>query len=85
MGLNYGFDKVRFTAPVPTGKRIRGRFVLRDMIERSAGQWLSTLTVTIEIEGESKPAAIAEWLGLQFVDAGTVEPKQPSRPGVQSG
>jgi acyl dehydratase len=67
MGVNYGFDKVRLIAPVKTGKRVRGRFVLKDMVERAPGQWLSTLGVTVEIEGESKPAIIADWLGLQYV------------------
>jgi acyl dehydratase len=67
MGLNYGFDKVRFVAPVKTGSRIRGRFHLRSMEERNPGQWVSTMDVTIEIEGESKPALVAEWLGMQLV------------------
>lgn len=67
MGLNYGFDKVRMTQPVRAGRRIRGRFVLKDFVERSPGQWLSTLAVSVEIEGESRPAIVAEWLGLQFV------------------
>ena len=68
MGMNYGFDKVRMTGPVRSGKRIRGRFVLKDLVERAPGQWLSTLSTTIEVEGESKPAIVAEWLGLQFVN-----------------
>jgi acyl dehydratase len=67
MGLNYGFDRVRFVAPVRTGSRLRGRFVLRSMEERSPGRWTSLMDVTIEIEGEAKPAAIAEWLGMQIV------------------
>ena len=67
MGMNYGFDRVRLMAPVKAGKRIRGRFVLKDLVERLPGQWLSTLSVTVEIEGESKPAIAADWLGLQFV------------------
>lgn len=66
MGLNYGFNKVRFLAPVKTGSRLRGRFVLRSMEEKSPGQWLSTFDVTIEIEGEDKPALIAEWLSVQY-------------------
>lgn len=66
MGINYGFDKVRLMAPVKTGKRIRGRFILKDLVEKSPDQWLSTLAVTIEIEGETKPAIVAEWLGMQF-------------------
>ncbi len=67
MGVNYGFDRVRMMAPVKCGKRIRGRFVLKDLVEKAPGQWLSTIVVTIEIEGEPKPAVIADWLGLQFV------------------
>lgn len=67
MGVNYGFDKVHLVAPVRTGKRVRARFVLKDMVERAPGQWLSTLGVTVEIEGEAKPAIIADWLGLQYV------------------
>ena len=43
MGMNYGFDKVRMTGPVRSGKRIRGRFVLKDFVERAPGQWLATL------------------------------------------
>lgn len=68
MGVNYGFDKVRLIAPVRSGKRIRGRFVLQGMVERSPGQWMATLDCTIEIEGEDKPAVKAEWLSLQFVN-----------------
>jgi acyl dehydratase len=67
MGMNYGFEKVRMTGPVRAGKRIRGRFVLKDLLERAPQQWLSTLAVTVEIEGEPRPAIVAEWLGLQFV------------------
>lgn len=66
MGLNYGFDKVRFIAPVKTGSRLRGRFFLKSMEEKKPGQWVSTFDVTIEIEGEVKPALIAEWIGMQF-------------------
>jgi len=67
MGMNYGFDKVRMTGPVRSGKRIRGRFVLKDFVERAPKQWLATLGVTVEIEGESKPAIVADWLSLQFL------------------
>jgi acyl dehydratase len=67
MSLNYGFEKVRLVSPVKTGSRIRGRFTLKNMIERSPGQWLSTLHIIIEIENEPKPAVVAEWLGLQIV------------------
>jgi acyl dehydratase len=67
MGLNYGFDRVRITNVVRAGDRIRGRIVLKDLVERQPGQWLMTLGVTVEIDGQSKPAVVADWLGLQFV------------------
>jgi len=67
MGVNYGFEKVRFLAPVRSGKRVRGRFTLAGMDEKRPGQWQFTHSVTVEIEGEDKPALIAEWIGLLFV------------------
>ena len=67
MGMNYGFDRVRITNVVRAGDRIRGRFVLKDLVERQPGQWLMTLAITVEVEGQTKPAVVAEWLGLQFV------------------
>jgi acyl dehydratase len=67
MGMNYGFEKVRMTGPVRAGKRIRGRFVLQDFVERAPKQWLATLLVTVEIEDEPRPALVAEWLCLQFI------------------
>ena len=66
-GVNYGFDKVRMVAPVRAGKRIRGRFVLKEFTEKGPGQWLSTLAVTVEIENETRPAIVAEWLSMQWV------------------
>ena len=67
MSLNYGFNKIRFLAPVKTGRRIRGRFHLQDFTERSKGEWMLTLAVTVEIEGEDKPALVAEWLSVTYV------------------
>jgi acyl dehydratase len=67
MAVNYGFDRVRFLAPVRSGKRVRGRFVLDSAEEKAPGQILMRHTVTVEIEGEAKPALTAEWLGLMFV------------------
>ena len=67
MALNYGLDRVRFLAPVRSGKRVRGRFTLDSMEEKAPGQWLLRHTVTVEIEGEEKPALSAQWLGLMFV------------------
>ena len=67
MALNYGLDRVHFLAPVRSGKRIRGRFTLDSIEEKAPGQWLLRHTVTVEIEGEEKPALSAQWLGLMFV------------------
>jgi acyl dehydratase len=66
MGVNYGLDRVRFLAPVRSGSRVRGRFTLDSVDEKVPGQWLLRHTVTIEIEGEDKPALTAVWLGLMF-------------------
>ena len=67
MAVNYGLDRVRFIKPVRSGKRIRGRFRLDSIEEKAPGQLLLRHTVTVEIEGEEKPALTAEWLGLLFV------------------
>lgn len=67
MAVNYGFDKVRFIAPVKAGQSIRGRFHLDDFTEVRAGQWQMTVRVTLEIEGEEKPALVAEWIARYFV------------------
>lgn len=67
--LNYGFDRIRFPAPVRTGGRIRARTVLGDVEERKPGQILVRLDVTIEIEGEARPAVVAEWLSLHLTGA----------------
>jgi acyl dehydratase len=67
MGVNYGFERVRFMAPVRSGKRIRGRFRLERFEEKKPGQWQFVHNVTIEIEGEDKPALVADWIGLIFV------------------
>lgn len=69
MGFNYGFNKIRFLTPVKTGSRIRTRFVLKAMEERSPGQWMATVVATVEIEGSEKPALTAEWLTLTIVGA----------------
>ena len=67
MGVNYGFDRVRFLAPVRSGSRVRGRFVLEEASEKAPGQLLTRHSVTVEIEGQDKPALTAVWLGLLFV------------------
>lgn len=66
MGVNYGFEKVRFLAPVKVGDNIRARFILKCVEEKRPGQYLYVYTVTVEIEGQDKPALIADWMGMQF-------------------
>ncbi len=67
MGVNSGFEKVRFLAPVRSGSKVRGRFRLKQFEEKRPGQWQFMHEVTVEIEGEDKPALIAEWIGLLFL------------------
>ncbi|MCC5950558.1 MAG: MaoC family dehydratase [Acidimicrobiia bacterium] len=62
MGVNYGFDKVRFVSPVPVGSRIRASSVLSDVQLKSANDVQVTRTMTIEVEGSDRPACVAEWL-----------------------
>lgn len=62
--VNYGFNSVRFVSPVRSGSRIRGRFSLLAVTDRSPGVAQLTVGATVEIENESKPALVAEWLSL---------------------
>ncbi|WP_458756344.1 MaoC family dehydratase [Afipia sp. TerB] len=66
MSINYGFDKVRFLTPVRAGKRVRARFVLAEATQRAPNELLARTNTTLEIEGEAKPALVADWLGLHF-------------------
>ncbi|MGX1171003.1 acyl dehydratase [Bradyrhizobium sp. USDA 372] len=68
MGVNYGFDKLRFISPVRSGKRVRGRFVLAEAKLRKPNELQSRTNVTVEIEGEDKPALVADWLGLIYFE-----------------
>jgi acyl dehydratase len=65
--VNYGSDKVRFMEAVPVDSKIRGRFVLTDAQYKKNGRWLVKTSVTIEIDGVEKPAAIIETLTLYIV------------------
>ena len=67
MGINYGFDKLRFINPVKVNNKVRGRVLLLSAEEKNPNQWLLKHAVTVEIEGEGKPALIAEWLGMTVV------------------
>lgn len=67
MGINYGFDKLRFINPVKVNSKIRGRFKLVHAEEKKPNHYLLKHEVTVEIDGEEKPALIAEWLGMTVV------------------
>jgi acyl dehydratase len=67
MGLNYGFDKVRFLQPVNVNSKIRGHMVLANVLEKRPGQFLLTWDVSIEIESVDKPALTAQWLTMTII------------------
>ena len=67
LAVNYGYDKIRFLTPVHSNKRIRGRFRILNLTEIRPGEWRRLTSVTIDIEGEPKPALVAEWLTLHYV------------------
>ena len=66
MGVNYGLNRVRFTAPVPSGSRVRGHFVLKAYEPIEGGAQL-TVEVRVELEGSAKPACVAETLSRRFI------------------
>lgn len=61
--INYGFDRIRFVAPVPGGARVRGHFTLAEATPRGTG-WMLRFGVEVAIENQSKPALTADWLSL---------------------
>ena len=67
MGINYGFDKVRFISPVRSAARIRGHFRLAEFTQRKPGEYMSRYEVSVEIEGSDKPALVADWLGIAII------------------
>lgn len=67
MGMNYGFDKIRFLAPVKVGSKVRAVAVLKELTEKKPGQYLFSVEMSVEIEGEDKPALISDWLLMYFV------------------
>ncbi len=66
MAVSYGANRLRFTAPVPSGKRVRGHFKLLDVTEKLPSAIMETLEFNVEIEGGDRPALVAEWL-IQIV------------------
>ncbi|KAA8695421.1 MaoC family dehydratase [Pseudomonas syringae pv. tagetis] len=67
MAVNYGMDSVRFVQPVPVNSRVRLKVQLTEVTEKKPGQWLLKANATLEIEGQEKPAFVAEPLTLCFV------------------
>ncbi|MFR9806223.1 MaoC family dehydratase [Pseudonocardia sp. RS010] len=67
MGINYGLNKVRFTAPVPVDSKVRGVVDLVDVEDTKDGAVQLTTRVTVELEGSERPAVVAEWLTRQYV------------------
>ncbi len=66
MGVNYGCNKLRFTAPVKSGSRLRARFKLKEL-QRLEGGAQMIWDVVMECEGEAKPVLVAEWIGRRYV------------------
>ena len=64
MGINYGFDKVRFLAPVRAGRRVRVHTQITDVTQKDDNRFLIKQAVSVEIEGEDTPALVAEWLSM---------------------
>lgn len=62
--VNYGYNKIRFLAPVRSGKRVRAKFVIAEFSETGPGRYQIITNITVEIEGEDKPALIAEWISM---------------------
>ena len=69
MGVNYGFDRIRFLSPVLAGSRIRGRFTLTEIDESKPGEVTYKQAVVVEIEGREKPALAADWIGRVYLEA----------------
>lgn len=65
--VNYGFDRLRFVGPVPSGSRIRGRFVLADVAEDKPGEITTHWDVTIEVEDHDRPALVGRWLNRAWL------------------
>lgn len=68
MGVNYGFDRIRLMSPVPIGARIRNRCKLVDVQPKGSNRYIVKIENTIELENATKPAMVAEWLFMLFVD-----------------
>ena len=67
MGINYGFDKVRFLNPVRPGDKVRVTGEIVDIQDKGDGRYLQKVAVTVEIKGQEKPAIFCEWLNMFVV------------------
>lgn len=67
VGVNYGFDRVRFVSPVKAGSRIRSVSTLKSVKEKNPGHFEQTQDICVEVEGEEKPAVVATWVTQFFV------------------
>ncbi len=65
--VNYGFNKVRFVDPVPSGSKVQDTMQLTNVEEKKKGKILVTITHTINVEGKEKPALVAEWISMFFI------------------
>lgn len=68
MGINYGFNRIRFTHPVKAGQKVRAKFTTLKVDEKSPTNIVKTTKVEVEIDGEQRPALTAEWLGLSILE-----------------
>ena len=66
MGVNYGFNKIRFLSPVAVNARIRAHFTLKTYREDKPNEGTSIWDISVEIEGQSRPALVAEWIGRRY-------------------
>lgn len=64
VAINYGFDRIRFTGPVPVGSRVRLAFKFAEVTAREGGRYLVRSSTTVEVEGRDQPALVAEWMFL---------------------
>ena len=66
MGVNYGFNKIRFVTPVTSGSRVRAHFILASSDTKKASEITNFFDVSVEIEGNDRPALVAEWISRQY-------------------
>ncbi|MDR2858111.1 MAG: MaoC family dehydratase [Novosphingobium sp.] len=67
MGVNYGFDKIRFISPVRSGSRVRATFMIAELAQDGPGKIREAMDVTLEVEGMERPAVVARWLTMYLL------------------